>query len=140
MARSRTRTTPAVEHILILDSGAVIAVARGDQRARAFLERAYDLGVQVEVPVVVVAETVRTPGPRSAPVNRVLRKVRIPAATEELGRIAGSLLAAASSAATVDALVVAQAVAAGGADVLTSDPGDLTALAQNSPEVVIQSL
>ncbi len=137
MAGPRKRPTP---RRVILDSGAVIALSRGDQRARAFIARAVELGVPVEVPVVVVAETVRG-GPRDAPVNRVLKAVdAVPIATETLGRRAGQLLGQAQSSATVDALVVAQAVVAGGAHVLTGDPDDLEPLAARHPEVEIQRL
>ncbi len=137
MARARQGLSP---QRLILDSGAVIALSRGDQRARAFLARAVELGAPVEVPVVVVAETVRG-GPRDAPVNRVLKAVdAVPAATEAIGRLAGGLLGRASSSATADALVVAQAVAAGGAHVLTGDADDLEPLAEPHPEVWIQRL
>ena len=137
MASSRASRAP---QRLILDSGAVIALSRGDQRARAFVARAVELGARVEIPVVVVAETVRG-SPRDAPVNRVLKAVdAVPDATEALGRAAGRLLGMASSSATVDALVVAQAVAAGGAHVLTGDPDDLEPLAAPHPEVWIQSL
>ncbi len=125
---------------LILDAGAVIALARGDQRARAFLARALELGAQVEIPVVIVAETIRG-GPRDAPVNRILKAVGVvPAAREVHGRIAGRLLAEARSRSTVDALVVAHAVEAGGAHVLTGDREDLAALAASHPEVLIHSL
>jgi predicted nucleic acid-binding protein len=125
---------------LILDSGAVIALARGDRRARAFLARALELLAPVEVPVVVVAETVRG-GPRDAPVHRVLKAIgTVPAAQEAHGRTAGRLLGAARSASTVDALVVAQAVEAGGAQILTGDRDDLERLAAPHPEVWIQPL
>jgi predicted nucleic acid-binding protein len=139
MARSRRRPG-RVPRRLILDSGAVIALSRGDQRARAFLARAVELGAPVEVPVVVVAETVRG-GPKDAPVHRVLKAVgSIPDAREAHGRTAGRLLGAARSNATVDALVLAQAVAAGGAHVLTGDHEDLERLARPHPEVWIQEL
>lgn len=125
---------------LILDSGAVIALARGDQRARAFLARALELLAPVEIPVVVVAETLRG-GPRDAPVNRVLKAVgTVPEAREVHGRIAGSLLGAARSVATVDALVVAHAIEDGGAHVLTGDREDLVRLAAPHPEVWIHVL
>lgn len=125
---------------LILDSGAVIALARGDQRARAFLARALELMATVEVPVVVIAETIRG-GPRDAPVNRVLKAVgSIPEAREGHGRTAGRLLGAARSTSTMDALVVAQAVEAGGAHILTGDCEDLERLAAPHPEVWIHSL
>lgn len=123
---------------LILDSGAVIALARGDQRARAFLARALELRVPVEVPVVVVAVTVRG-GPRDAPVHRVLKAVgSVPEAREAHGRTAGRLLGTARSASTVDALVVAHAVESGGAHILTGDRDDLERLAAPHPEVWIQ--
>lgn len=125
---------------LILDSGAVIALSRAEQRARAFLERAQELGVPVEIPVVVVAETVRG-GPRDAPVDRVLEAVgMVPEARLAHARTAGRLLGAARSTDTVDALVVAHAVEAGGAQVLTGDPDDLERLAARHPEVWIQPL
>jgi predicted nucleic acid-binding protein len=135
--RGKSRYTPGR---LILDSGAVIALARGDQRARAFLARALELRTPVEIPVVVVAETVRG-GPRDAPVNRVLKAVgSVPEAREVHGRSAGRLLAAAHSASTIDALVVAHALEAGGAHVLTGDRDDLERLAAPHPEVWIHAL
>lgn len=125
---------------LILDAGAVIALARGDHGARAFLTRALELKAQVEIPVVVVAETVRG-GPRDAPVNRILKAIgTVPAAREVHGRIAGQLLAKARSRSTVDALVVAHAVEAGGAHVLTGDHEDFARLAASHPEVRIHAL
>jgi predicted nucleic acid-binding protein len=90
--------------------------------------------------VVVVAETIRG-GPQDAPVNRLLKAVgSVPTAHEIHGRTAGKLLAAARSAHTVDALVVAHAVEGGGAHILTGDPDDLGRLAAQHPEVVIHSL
>lgn len=137
MARTPRQTTSSR---LILDSGAVIALARGDARARAFIARAIALHAIVEVPVVVVAETVRG-GPRDAPVNRVLGAIgAVPPAREVHGRTAGTLLAAARSTATVDALVVAHAVAAGGAHILTGDREDIERLAMPHPEVVVHAL
>ncbi len=125
---------------LILDTGAVIALARGDRRVRAFLARALELGAPVEIPVVVVAESVRG-GPRDAPVHRVLRAVgSVPPATELHGRIAGQLLGAARSTATADALVVAHAIGAGGAHILTGDRDDLKSLAAGHPQVRVQPL
>lgn len=139
MARSRRRDRQAPQR-LILDSGAVIALSRGDRRARAFLARALELKTPVEIPVVVVAETLRGDA-RDAPVHRVLKAVgSVPEARERHGRTAGRLLGTTGSAATLDALVVAQAVEAGGAQVLTGDEEDFRLLAQNHPEVWIQRL
>jgi predicted nucleic acid-binding protein len=139
MAGPRQVSFPAPRR-LILDSGAVIALARRDQRALAFLARALELNVLVEIPVVVVAEVVRG-GPRDAPVNRILKAVgSVPAAREVHGRIAGDLLGKAHSAATVDALVVAHAVEAGGAHVLTGDREDFARLTTFHPEVRIHAV
>lgn len=125
---------------LVLDSGAVIALARGEQRARAYIARARELSATVEVPVVVLAETIRG-GPKDAAVHRVVNAVgSTPPADERHGRLAGALLGAARSTATVDALVVAHAVARGGAVVLTGDPDDLSRLVARHPEVEIKSL
>jgi hypothetical protein len=44
------------------------------------------------------------------------------------------------SSSTLDALVVAQAIEAGGAHILTGDPGDLERLSSQHPEVSIESL
>lgn len=139
MARTRReqRTPP---QRLILDSGAVIALSRQDPWTRAFLARALELRVAVEVPVVVVAETLRG-GPRDAPLHRVLNAIgSVPEAREVHGRLAGRLLGTSGMAATVDALVVAQAVDSGGAQILTGDPEDLTRLAANHPEVRVTAL
>lgn len=139
MARSRRRErlTP---RCLVLDSGAVIALSRGGHRARAYLARAMELAIPVEIPAVVVAETLRG-GPRDASVHRVLKAVGSVIATEERhGRTAGRLLGLASSSTTMDALVVATAVEAGGGHVLTGDRADLERLAAPHPEVRIETL
>lgn len=126
---------------LILDSGAVIALARGDHRPRAFLERALELRAPIEIPVAVVAETLRGHGPRDASVHRVLKAIRaVPPTTEAIGRRAGTLLGRAGMSATVDALVVAQAIEAGGAHVMTGDSEDLERLARNDSDVWIHRI
>ncbi|CAN5188502.1 hypothetical protein BH18ACT4_BH18ACT4_10410 [soil metagenome] len=138
MARRRAKRPPAQR--LILGSGAVIALARQEARARAALTAAWEVGADVVVPAVVVAETVRGTA-RDAPVNRILNAVgHVAPATEETARTAGTLLAKAKSAATIDALVVAEAVERGGGVVLTGDVADLGPLATPHAEVVIQSL
>jgi predicted nucleic acid-binding protein len=125
---------------LILDAGAVIALSRADGRARGALAAALEAGADVSIPAVVVAETVRGEA-ADAPVSRVLKAVgEVNVADESIGRTAGRLLGAAQPSATVDAIVVATAVEAGGAVVLTGDPEDLGALTGSTPEVVIQPL
>lgn len=140
MARRRRRTQDPPPQRLILDAGAVIALSRADQRARAVLAAAREARVDVSIPSVVVAETVRGTA-ADAPVNRVLKAVgEVDAADEAIGRTASRLLGHAGSSATVDAVVVATAVEVGGAVVLTGDPDDLSALADGHREVVIEAL
>jgi predicted nucleic acid-binding protein len=126
---------------LILDSGAVIALAAGQARARQFVERALRDRLLIVVPAVVVAETTRGSN-RDAPVNRVLRAIHEIAPITEVGaRAAGRLMAAANIAnSTIDALVVAEAVLHGPAVILTGDLGDLSALAANHRHVQVHGI
>jgi predicted nucleic acid-binding protein len=134
MARS-TSATPAER--LILDAGAVIALARSEPRAMAFLRRAVELDADVIIPVVVLAETLRG-GRSDASVHRVLNNVgRIESSRPEIGRVAGALLGRSRRTDTVDAMVVAEAVIRGGGQVLTSDPNDLGLLAASEPAVTV---
>ena len=138
MARRTKRTEAPASAPLILDSGAIIALSRGDQRARAFVDRALETGAELFVPAVVVAETVRGEGPRDAPVNRVLSAVdSFLAADESTGRTAGRLLGRTRSSETIDALVVAGVLELGGGRILTSDPADLGNLARGAAGVSI---
>ncbi len=140
MAKGRRRIQDPPPQRLILDAGAVIALSRADQRARAVLAAAREARVHVSIPSVVVAETVRGVA-EDVPVNRVLKAVGdVDAADDAIGRSAGRLLGEAASSATVDAVVVATAVEAGGAVVLTGDSDDLSTLADGHREVVIEAL
>lgn len=140
MARRRRRTQDPPPQRLILDAGAVIALSREDPRTRAMLAGAREARIQVSIPSVVVAETVRGVA-ADAPVNRVLKAIgEVDAANEAVGRTAGRLLGEAGSGSTIDALVVATAVEAGGAVVLTGDPDDLGSLAVDQRDVVIKAL
>jgi predicted nucleic acid-binding protein len=139
LAKSRRRQAAPAQR-LILDSGAIIALARYDERARAALAAAWEAGVDVSVPAVVLAETVRGTA-RDAPVNRVLNAVgEVLPIDGETGRNAGALLGMTRSAETIDALVVAAALRVGGGVILTSDPDDLRTLAGRHPEILIESL
>src|SRR5436305_10095251 len=95
---------------LILDSGAIIALAAGSERARRFLQRAARERILAVIPAVVITETTRG-GPGDALVNRVIKAVdEVAPITEAVAREAGRLLTATHRAdATSDALVVATA-------------------------------
>jgi predicted nucleic acid-binding protein len=140
VARSRRRTQAPPPQRLILDSGAVIALSRNDGRARAALAAAWEAGVEVSIPAMVVAETVRGSA-KDAPVNRVIKAVgEVTVVDERTARSAGALRGATRSNSTVDAVVVASTVELGGGVVLTGDPDDLGMLAAGHPEVVISPL
>lgn len=140
MARRRQAQAPPAFR-LILDAGPVIALSRRDDRARAALAAAWEVGAEVCIPAVVVAETVRGSGSKDAPVNRVIAAVgEVSIADEATGRVAGALLGVARSDATIDALVVADAVERGGGVILTDDLDGLGRFAHGYPEVVIEGL
>ena len=112
----------------MLDAGAFLAVERGDRDVVALIKRERRAG---RVPVShggVVAQVWRGGTGRQVPVARLLAAVDIAALDDGLGRRAGVLLALGGLADAIDAAVVC--LAADGYDILTSDPGDLRALAQ----------
>ena len=61
-------------------------------------------------------------------------------AYEATARLAGGLLGAADSSSTFDAVVVATAIDAGGAVILTGDADDLGQLSAHNPEVTIEPI
>lgn len=118
-----------------LDSGAVIALARGDRAVMALLRYYRDAGAFFIIPVPVLAETLRG-GRADASVNRILNTMKLVVLDAEAARDAGRRLGATKSKATVDALIVAAALRGGATDVLTSDPDDLSRLADGELHVV----
>lgn len=94
----------------------------------------------VRVPSAVLVELYRGTG-FDEPIDAVLARgfVQVVTTGARIARIAGHLLAGvdAGSEMAIDALVVATAVRLGGGMVVTHDPGDLSALAANSPNVAI---
>lgn len=123
--------------VLIIDSGAIIGLARGDHRPRQVIEEAVEEGFRTIVPPVVITETTRG-GPRDARVNQVLKLFdEVCTIGESTGRLGGRLLGRASSNAVVDALVVAAAIELGAGRIVTSDPDDLRALAADHAEVSV---
>lgn len=137
MATSRSGRT--VPQRLILDSGAVISWSRGDARTRTILREAIARQLELRVPVVVLAETLRG-GARDAPVNRVLKAVGTAATVPGTGRKAGQLLGRTGGTNTADALVAAEALVIPGSTILTGDPDDLRALLTDQDETRIQAI
>jgi predicted nucleic acid-binding protein len=118
---------------LTFDTGALIALERRHQRIARVYHAAVSAGVPITVPAVVVAEWWRG---RSEAREFILRGVRVEPTTTELARGAGEALAAVSSAATVDAIVMASAARRGDI-VYTSDFGDLQRLKRYFPTVTL---
>lgn len=117
---------------LILDSHGVTRLA-GD-RARLAELRSRDEWPPL-VPAVVLTETLSGDHRRDYRENRLLRTCDLRAVDEALAREAGALRAkvhARRTPSAVDAIVVAVADQVGGGIVLSSDPGDLRALARHT--------
>lgn len=114
--------------MLILDAGAFLAAERGDREVVALVKRGRLAGQPPVTSGGVVAQVWRGGRGRQAQVARLLAGTDIAAVDDNLGRRAGMLLARSGHADAIDATVVC--LAADGDDILTSDPGDLHALAQ----------
>jgi hypothetical protein len=114
--------------MLVLDAGALVAAERGDRDLVALVKREREAG---RAPVTcggVVAQVWRGGHGRQAPLARLLAGVEVAPIDDRLGRRAGVLLGRSGHSDAIDAAVVC--LAADGDDILTSDPGDLLALAQ----------
>ncbi len=111
---------------LILDTGALVAVDRGDRGTAAKLRVAEQNGIALRSTGVVIAEAWRDEGGRQANLARFLKSVDIQPIDERLGRQAGVLLGKAGLTSPADATVVA--IATTGDRVLTSDPRDISRL------------
>lgn len=115
---------------LVLDSGGVSAIADGSSLARAVLDRARRDGWLVVVPAPVLVE-VHTGRRDHARIDRVLNAVdMLISTTPERAKEAGELRSISGVLDVVDALVVAEAVSALPAVILTSDPGDIGRLVE----------
>jgi hypothetical protein len=111
---------------LVLDSGALIALDRSDQRMWIRYKAAQASG---EVPVThggVLGQVWRD-GRRQARLAQALSGIEVRPLDAKLGRAAGELLRAARHDDAIDAAVVL--LAADGDQIITSDPTDLRSLA-----------
>lgn len=112
---------------MILDAGALLAIERGDPLTHALLK----VELLARRPPVthggVLGQVWRGDGRRQARIARLLPALEVVPLDRTLGQRAGVLLGRARKADVVDAAVVL--LATDGDTILTSDPGDLTALA-----------
>ncbi|MGO8886645.1 MAG: hypothetical protein ACLPUO_01760 [Streptosporangiaceae bacterium] len=114
--------------MLVLDAGAFLAAERGDREVAALVKRERLAGRPPVTSGGVVAQVWRGGRGAQVQVARLLAGTDITAVDNGLGRRAGVLLARSGQSDVIDATVVC--LAADGDDILTSDPGDLRALAQ----------
>jgi hypothetical protein len=126
--------------VLVLDSGAVTRLAERTQQAAALILalREEDLWPPL-VPSVVLVECLQGHPGRDTLANRFLKTCDIvEEVSEPLARRAALLRRLARRGSAVDALVVA--LAEPGGIVLTSDLGDLEALAQYAHDVRVEKV
>lgn len=113
---------------LVLDAGALIHVETNPRgRVYGACREVLDSGAPALLPTVVLAQVWRASA-RQAPVAMLRRMCRSVPFTEDVAEAVGRLLASSGTSDVVDAAVVIAAISHGCA-VLTSDPGDLTKLA-----------
>lgn len=124
--------------MLVLDSGGVGRLAERSRDTVALVLALRRRGLWPPlVPSVVLVECLRGHAGRDANTNALLRTCDlVPDLPERLARRAALLRAQSRLGSAVDAVVVATAEPGG--TVLTSDPGDLRALAEYADDVVIE--
>lgn len=116
---------PGVAPRLVLDTGALIALERGDARAYQHLLAAAQRGFLVVVPTLVVLEALE--GARApATVERIVKKIDaeiplIPAISHQVP----ALKRKSAVDGTTDVVVVLEALSVPGSMILTSDPVDI---------------
>lgn len=122
---------------LTLDTGAVLAVERGDARVRALLRRAVERGLPLAVPAGVVAQAWRG-GPRQARIARLLADpaVEVPALDDLTARAVGLLCGRSGHRDVVDVHVALHARQHSHA-VVTTDPNDLHAVDPSLPLIAV---
>jgi hypothetical protein len=120
---------------LVLDTGALLAVDRGERAVAAMLRVAERDGLDLRSSGVVVAEAWRDPGGRQANLARLLKAIEVKAVDQRLGRQAGVLLGRSGLSDAVDATLVA--IAGTGDRILTSDPRDIGRLVSASGRSIV---
>jgi hypothetical protein len=124
--------------LLVLDSGAVSRLAERSRASAAIIVALREEGLwPAAVPSVVLVECLQGHAARDANENQFLKTCDvIDHLTESLARRAALLRRRARRGSAVDAIVVA--LAEPGGTVLTTDPGDLEALAAHAQRVRVE--
>lgn len=119
---------------LVLDTGALIALERGDRAMWIRLKAAHLAG---NVPVShggVVGQAWRARGPRQALLAKALGGVLVRPLDDAAGRAAGELLSLAGKSDVIDAALVL--LSEDGDQIVTSDPRDIEPLARSAGRYV----
>lgn len=117
------------QRLLVLDAGAVIALAHGDATVRAIVGRARRRGRKVAIPTPVVAQVHRG-GRDRASMDRTLKAVDVfPETSLDTAMRAGVLLGRTGLVDAVDAILVAEASTAL-CTIVTSDAHDIGQLVE----------
>jgi predicted nucleic acid-binding protein len=124
MSSSGSRAEPRASTGFTFDTGALIALERGDHRMRVVMRLARLDSVRIVVPTVVLGEWWRG---RSKVRDAIVASVQVEPLAESLAKAAGEALAKVRRATFVDAVVMASAAQRGDI-VYTSDQGDLDRL------------
>ena len=122
---------------LTLDTGALLALERGDSRVRALLRRSLETDLPLSVPAGVVAQAWRG-GPRQARVARLLADPNVHVAPlEDMTARAVGLLCGRSGHRDIVDVYVALLAQEQGHTVVTSDPEDLSAVYPGLPLITV---
>lgn len=127
MGKART-VAPAQEVTITLDTGALLALEKGDGRVIALLQQLTDKAESIRIPAGVVGQAFRD-GARQAVLSRLLSspEVRVVLLDLPLAKACGELCGVAGTADVIDASVVLVARERDDT-ILTSDVGDLRRL------------
>lgn len=130
---------------MVLDSGAVDR-ATADRWLRSVIKDMVRAGVEVLVPVAILAEAITGTG-RDAPANQTIKRFGTTEADEALARHAGHLRYRSMRQAGgrrlpsgIDAIVAAHAASAFEAIVFTTDPSDLRRLLAGHSNVRVEAI
>src|SRR5579862_4220406 len=111
--------------IVALDSGAIVALSRGDSKTNARIRKWALEDAHFIVPAPVLTETLRG-GAKDAPVHHFINVSGCelaefsPGAARKAGELLGT--SGADPSQTVDAMIVASALEHGARDIFTGDP------------------
>lgn len=123
------RARPVAPTTVVFDTGALIALERGNERLRALLGLAVEMDATIIVPAGVLAQAWRD-GAKQSRLSKFAKdpRVVVEVLDAETARASGALCARAETSDVIDASVIVAAMRHR-CGVVTSDPADLERLA-----------